>query len=217
LNQKNLIDINKYLEYLNLLKENFVGIQEQIVIFNDTIDKLRGLYRKNPKQFSSNDINNINNIKEIITNKIGSTLLDCSIDRGRKVPIGTNGLLVMHKELYYVGTIDIFKSKGRKYCITLQNGENRLALENEIHNIGVIKEPYKFVQLPTMKKPEIPIPDSPEKPYKKPAETPLKDGCVSCKYRDECVRRRHTNGICDEFERGPAIFISNYISDGTKE
>lgn len=215
MNEENFIIINNYLEHLKLLEENFIGIKEQKQIFNEIINELRKLYRKSPKLFSREMIKGINNIKAVI-NETEVKYFDHTIDRTRKLPIGTNGLLVMHKKLYYVGTVDIFNTQGVNYCITLQNKEQKYVNENEIYVIGIIKESYKksYEEDPPIGIPEKQKIEKPniQIPYK---EVPiLPEGCCSCRYRSECVRKAHAEGCCNEYKRGPAVLC---YSDFTEQ
>ena len=210
MSEENLISINNYLEHLKLLEKNFVGIKEQKQIFNEIIDELRELYRKTPKLFSNEMIKGINNMKAII-NETEVKYPDNTVDRNRKLSIGTNGLLVMHKKLYYVGTIDIFNTRGVKYCITLQNREHKYVHENEVYIIGSIKEAYK--EAPPIRIPEKTKTEKPniQLSYK---EVPiLPEGCCSCRYRSECVRKAHAKGRCKEYKRGPAVLCYSDLTE----
>ena len=95
--------------------------------------------------------------------------------------------------------------------ITLQNREHKYVHENEVYIIGSIKEAYK--EAPPIRIPEKTKTEKPniQLSYK---EVPiLPEGCCSCRYRSECVRKAHAKGRCNEYKRGPAVLCYSDLTE----
>lgn len=196
--------INNKIEQLKIIKDNFVGIDEQREISNCILKDLRVLFCKNPQLFNREIVSNINNIKYNILNSESNKYLNHLIDRERKLPIRTDGLLVMHKTKYYVGIINLSKNNNNKYCISLHNGLNKYAYENEISIIGFykIKGDEKNIYIRVNEQSKITNINDKSLIEKEECKEILPDGCISCKCRIDCVRRYHVKGICNDYERG---------------
>lgn len=105
------------------------------------------LNKECPETFNSKENiiiqNNESTILKIF-NSDGNKYKNHLIDRKTQVPMGTKGLLVMHKTEYYVGCIDS-KAKGsnkNNYWIKLNNDRREYVDENKISIIGKV---YDYV------------------------------------------------------------------------
>lgn len=200
---------------INLLKNlvrNYQGLSIQNKYYNKIINDLRKIYLADKYNFTSKDIQEINNLK----NKFSNINFKNRYIRDRLIDTNINieftklkeNIVVLHKEELYVGVIickttkkELFENKfdNEEYRIQISEEQDKVASPENLIVIGLYKPTYNNIVNTTQVVSTVEF-----KNIYEPGE-----GCDSCKYRKDCIRK---GIVCDDYVNGKAI--SDYTQWG---